>query len=327
MMGARINPQLSLLERMTNERYIIAARIGGKLKNDVKKMLADETTDETPAVAPPADTPPTETPTVEGEPAAAPDAAATPATDEPTAETDTTEPAAAEATDEASKPAATPAKDEAPATPPPSDEISVVLVADIDCLYSAFFAVRARGMDQDDFANFDFDNVTFVLNTLDSLAGDKRFIDIRKRRFAHRTLSKLTEATATAREQADIARTQFNDEFEKAEAEAQKNFRDEIAKIEKRKSSNMMEVLQELEIAKEQGQRKLDTKVAQLTKQRDRELKQIDRDLALNVRQVQDWYKTAAVLLPPIPPLLVGLYVFFNRRAREREGVSKARLR
>jgi ABC-2 type transport system permease protein len=42
---------------------------------------------------------------------------------------------------------------------------------------------------------------------------------------------------------------------------------------------------------------------------------------------VQDWYKTAAVLLPPIPPLLVGLYVFFNRRAREREGVSKARLR
>jgi len=33
------------------------------------------------------------------------------------------------------------------------------------------------------------------------------------------------------------------------------------------------------------------------------------------------------VLLPPIPPLLVAIVVFFTRRAREREGVSKARLR
>jgi ABC-2 type transport system permease protein len=323
MMGARINPQLSLLERMTNERYIIAARIGGKLKDNVKKMLADEPASGEPADAAAAD----ETPPAEGEAASEPSAEEATA-DEPATEQDApAEAAPAEANDDATSPPAAPAKDAVPTTPPPSDEISVVLVADIDCLYSAFFAVRARGMDEDDFANFDFDNVTFVLNTLDSLAGDKRFIDIRKRRFAHRTLSKLTEATATAREQADIARTQFNDEFEKAESEAQKNFREEIAKIEKRKSSNMMEVLQELEIAKEQGQRKLDTKVAQLTKKRDRELKQIDRDLALNVRQVQDWYKTAAVLLPPIPPLLVGLYVFFNRRAREREGVSKARLR
>jgi ABC-2 type transport system permease protein len=252
---------------------------------------------------------------------------------EPTDQVDTSSPAAEETggepkettADEKAKPEST--KPAVPTTPAATGELSVVLVADIDCLYSAFFAVRARGMDQDDFANFDFDNVTFVLNTLDSLSGDKRFIDIRKRRFAHRTLSKLTEATAVAREQAEIARTQFNDEFEKAEAEAQKNFRDEIAKIEKRKSTNLMEVMQELEIAKEQGQRKLETKVAQLTKKRDRELKQIDRDLALNVRQVQDWYKTAAVLLPPIPPLLVGLYVFFSRRAREREGVSKSRLR
>jgi ABC-2 type transport system permease protein len=34
-----------------------------------------------------------------------------------------------------------------------------------------------------------------------------------------------------------------------------------------------------------------------------------------------------AVVLPPIPPLLVALVVFFTRRAREREGVSRARLR
>jgi ABC-2 type transport system permease protein len=42
---------------------------------------------------------------------------------------------------------------------------------------------------------------------------------------------------------------------------------------------------------------------------------------------VQDDYKLWAVLLPPIPPLIVAGIVFFNRRANEREGVSKARLR
>jgi hypothetical protein len=34
-----------------------------------------------------------------------------------------------------------------------------------------------------------------------------------------------------------------------------------------------------------------------------------------------------AVLLPPIAPLLLAGFVFMGRRAREREGVNKKRLR
>jgi ABC-2 type transport system permease protein len=49
--------------------------------------------------------------------------------------------------------------------------------------------------------------------------------------------------------------------------------------------------------------------------------------LALKVKQVQDRYKMWAVLLPPIPPLLVAAYVFVTRRRREREGVARSRLR
>ena len=37
----------------------------------------------------------------------------------------------------------------------------------------------------------DLDNVTFVLNALDSLAGDNRFLDVRKRRPKYRTLSHI----------------------------------------------------------------------------------------------------------------------------------------
>ena len=61
-------------------------------------------------------------------------------------------------------------------------DLHVVLVADIDMLSDAFFRLREMGESQENDINFQFDNVTFVLNVLDKLAGDERFIDIRKRR-------------------------------------------------------------------------------------------------------------------------------------------------
>ena len=82
-----------------------------------------------------------------------------------------------------------------------------------------------------------------------------------------------------------------------------------------------------VETARRDGQRRLDIRVAQLQQDRDRKIDSIDRDLALEVRRVQDWYKLLAVLIPPIPPLLVGFFVFVHRRQAEREGVAKSRLR
>jgi ABC-2 type transport system permease protein len=44
-------------------------------------------------------------------------------------------------------------------------------------------------------------------------------------------------------------------------------------------------------------------------------------------RSLEQRYKWLAVFLPPIPPLIVAVVVFFTRRGREQEGVSKRRLR
>lgn len=310
MMGpSGMNPRLSQFEKETNEKYVLAAQITGKLKTAALPMSDKEAEPAEPVAEPatPATKPATEAAKPEG---------AVNVGEEPAAK---------------AKDSATEAADKTPEkkaeAKPKEPEINVVLVADIDCLYSAFFAVRARGQEEEEFVNFDFDNVTFVLNTLDTLADDARFVDIRKRRLKHRTLSNLTEATAAARDEADAARLRFVQEFDKAKAEEQKKFDDEIAKQEKAKNVSDQERMTNILIARQEGQRRLDTKIAQLEQKRDREVKQIERDLALKVRQVQDSYKTWAVILPPIPPLLVGLYVFFNRRQKEREGVSKTRLR
>ena len=74
-------------------------------------------------------------------------------------------------------------------------------------------------------------------------------------------------------------------------------------------------------------EREQQAKIAQLDREKEQEDNKIENKLTQTVAQVQSRYKLLAVLLPPIPPLLVALFVFFIRRAREREGVAKSRLR
>jgi ABC-2 type transport system permease protein len=64
-----------------------------------------------------------------------------------------------------------------------------------------------------------------------------------------------------------------------------------------------------------------------LEKKRDAKIKQSERELAAEIRGVQDTYKLLAVALPPIPPILLALMVFFHRRKSEQEGVAASRLR
>ena len=75
-------------------------------------------------------------------------------------------------------------KEEKPAT------IKVIAVADLDLISEQFFELRRQKV-----SNLDFDNVTFVLNCVDTLAGDESFVALRKKRPKHRTLLTLEAQT------------------------------------------------------------------------------------------------------------------------------------
>jgi ABC-2 type transport system permease protein len=201
-------------------------------------------------------------------------------------------------------------------------------------LSAVFFGLRTRG---DDMFGFDFDNVTFVLNVLDTLAGDDQFVEIRKRKPKHRTLERIEEAVASARAEAEAERNKFVSIAEQAEQEASAAMQAKIGEFEKkindlRNAENAdpqaaMRAVQQLASQQRLEQRKLDTKIEQLRLKRDRDVGVVERGLEATVRREQDRQKWLAVLLPPIPPLVVGFFVYFRRRAREREGVAKSRLR
>jgi ABC-2 type transport system permease protein len=212
--------------------------------------------------------------------------------------------------------------------------VKAVIVADIDLLDGRIFGLRNR---PDEVFGLDFDNVTFALNILDSLAGDERFLEIRKRKPKHRTLERIEVTVAEARAQADAERQKFIEECDLAEREANGQLEKEVGEFERKikelestgdaDPQATMQMMQQLAAKRALEQRRLETKTEQLTRKRDIEMEKVERQLGAKVRQEQDRQKWLAVLLPPIPPLVVAFFVYFRRRAQEREGVAKTRLR
>ena len=221
--------------------------------------------------------------------------------------------------------------------PKPKKPINVIYVADIDLLHNQWFRLRnAPGPDQ-----FRWDNGPFVLNLIDAAAGDERFLAIRQRKPRYSTLQRIEEEALRAGEREDIKAEEF-----------QKKFNDEKAKLEERvrkiekKLTDLRDANQrkrdaggQVDEAEQRAQEQIialqlvkaqsDAAKAQEELERNlaKELETIRRERDLTVRSVQNEYKLWSVAIPPIPPLLVGFVVFVRRRLREREGISKSRLK
>jgi ABC-2 type transport system permease protein len=221
------------------------------------------------------------------------------------------------------------AKAQAKPKPKPSKPrgINVVLVADIDMLTPAFFRIREEGDIPEAGVHFDFDNVTFVLNVLDELAGEKQFLELRKRRPMHRTLTRIEEQTEMAKQEATEARQKFIEEFNKGQQREQAAFDKKIKDLENRKNVDPQQLLIQVAMAREAGQRRLSAEVEGLERKRDTAVGEIETKLRQKIDGVRNSYKIRAVLFPPILPLVLALGVFVYRRVQEHEGVARSRLR
>ncbi|MGD9636380.1 MAG: hypothetical protein AB7I57_17780, partial [Pirellulales bacterium] len=298
--GGQIQPRRAL----TKEQYIIAARVTGTVIDEddllagAKDKAADKSADaKTADAAKPADS----------------------------KEVDPAEQAlaAAKKTDgKAHDPAEDPTK-----AGPKKNNINVILVSDIDWIAPIIFQLRSAGENQDMLVEWKFQNVPFVLNILDSLASDDRFVDIRKRTRSHRILTKIEQATEEYRAKSLAERSKSMDEANQQVELVRQQFRDKIAELEKRTDLDARAKAQQMEFQRIKSERERDVKISRLEKDRDRKVKQIDRELAAEVQSVQFFYKLNAVILPIIPPLLLAFFVYFHRRRAEQEGVNANRLR
>jgi ABC-2 type transport system permease protein len=217
--------------------------------------------------------------------------------------------------------------------------LKVVYVSDLDCMSGVFVDIR-KNPSQLESVEFQFQNITFVLNVIDVLCGETKYPAIRRHVPTYSTL-KLVEARADEqkREEAEFQRKaneNYNtkkSELEEASTKAKRQFKEAVDKLQSEgaidvsKQQELIQRITEYQMKEAQLARKQEVEDEKLRRERDRNIREARRSTDDAIRKTQNYYKMLAVFLPAIPPLIVGIVVFVSRRLREREGISKTRLR
>ncbi|HEX6790770.1 MAG TPA: Gldg family protein, partial [Candidatus Krumholzibacteria bacterium] len=197
---------------------------------------------------------------------------------------------------------------------------NIIFISDLDFISDQFFEIRRRG-----FENMNFDNVSFFLNCIDVLVGDESFVELRRRRVQHRTLTTVEARTRAYAEKRSKEEQQAQTEAQSALAEAQQRLDAKVAEVSNRTDLDattkqiMTRNLQEAET------RRFDASKAAIEADRDAKIDRSKEEMESQVRRIQSGIKTLAGLLPPIPVFVMGIFIFMKRQRREREGAAAAR--
>ncbi len=103
------------------------------------------------------------------------------------------------------------------ARPPAS--LNLIAIADLDMIGGQFFMLRNNKE-----LKIDVDNIPFVLNCVDVLAGDESFVQLRKKRSKHYTLKALEDQTSKFYEKLEDETKKAEDQADQEIKDAQKDF-------------------------------------------------------------------------------------------------------
>jgi ABC-2 type transport system permease protein len=204
--------------------------------------------------------------------------------------------------------------------------LNVIFIADIDFISNTFFQIRRmRRAGRNSGSDFQFDNVTFLLNAVDSLAGDDRLINLRKRRPEHRTLTRIEAEAKTFDEAFMKQKEKAEDQAGDALKDAQGRLTAAVKAIED--NTELDEMTKEMRILsiKEVEQRKFDLAKIKIDDEKDRLIEEARSDRHRNSKQIKDFYKRVGWLLSPILGIAIGLFVTFRRLRSERESIPVER--
>jgi ABC-2 type transport system permease protein len=202
-----------------------------------------------------------------------------------------------------------------------SQPANAVIIADSDMMGEQFFELRRQGIE-----DLSFDNVTFLLNAVDQLAGDESFIDLRKRRRQHRTLTTVEAQTKNYEEDRLEETRSAETEAEEKLKVAQERLDASVKGLEDRTDLDLQ--TKRIMIANQQRieNRRLTVARSNIEDEKERKLEIARADMESGIRRIQNTIKILAVALSPVPAFLLFLFVSVRRLRREQLGVAKDRL-
>jgi ABC-2 type transport system permease protein len=200
--------------------------------------------------------------------------------------------------------------------------LNCVFAADIDMITDLFF-------DEWNQQNMPvkFDNVTFVLNAVDILAGEESFTDLRKRREAHRSLQTIEREKDQFLKQRAEDEEEAETQMEEKLAERKKLLMARIEEIEKNETLDARAKSIQVEQARANQQRRLDVETQNLELEKRKKVEQSRAKSQRSIRSIESRYRLFAIFIPALLPIAIGLLVLGIRLTREQKTIAPSRLR
>jgi ABC-2 type transport system permease protein len=190
---------------------------------------------------------------------------------------------------------------------------NLIYIADLDIMSNQMFSMR-RQMTS---LNLQFDNVPFLLNCIDRLAGDDSLLELRKRQPVLRKLTAVEQAQKGFEEEWQKQKEQAEGDSEKALKDAQDNLDAAVAKVKENKDLDEQAKAMQIAIAQENENNRFQLAKAQIDRDKQRAIERAAHRREEERRLVHNSFRAWTLLVVALPPLLVGCFVFFRRRQRE----------
>lgn len=206
----------------------------------------------------------------------------------------------------------------------PGRKLNVVFATDVDMISDWFFELRNQTAQRDELPTFD--NVTFILNAVDVLAGETKFIALRNRRSNTHTLKAVEARTAQFIKERTKTRAKATQDAKDQLKKAKKNLEEESDRIRENDDLDERGKDRELRIFAAAEVRRLAVAKANIDNAKERAIEKSKRTAERQVRDTEAWFMTVAILIPPLPAIFLGLVVLLMKLANERRNISTDRL-
>ncbi len=200
--------------------------------------------------------------------------------------------------------------------------VNAIFVSDIDMISDFFFEERTFGN-----LNITFDNVTFVLNAVDALAGDESFIELRSRRSKLRSLNRVEAQKREFLEAANEAERKADEEAKEELEVRREQLSQRVKEIEENEDLDPIAKQQMRQQAQQTEQQRLSLAEARIEQQKNDDIRRIRAQTEKKIDSLERRIRWLAIGLPALPALLVGMVVFAGRWRDERLSVTSRRRR
>ncbi|MDA1014253.1 MAG: Gldg family protein [Planctomycetota bacterium] len=195
---------------------------------------------------------------------------------------------------------------------------NVVFVADTDMISDMYFQ-------QQEAIAKPLDNMTFVMNAIEVLAGTPEYAELRSLKPEARSLTAVQTETDAFRKKRREAQQTAEAEMEEKLKAAQVRLEEKAKNISKSEDLGIIQRAQLTAMSAETEQERFDAEKKKLKLELEQKIQEIKTTEQTKIREQENGIRFWSIVLPPIPALLLGIIFLGTRLMNERRDIAPNR--